>query len=55
MPPVDSQATMCKDFVLRRLFATSCFSVESVRTVGSKASVRPVGFQMSLCLQLVLR
>ena len=55
MPPVDSQATMCKQFVLRRIFATSWFSVESVLTVGSQASVRPGGFQLSLCVQLVLR
>ena len=34
MPPVDSQV-----IVLRRVFATSWFSVESVRTFGSQVRV----------------
>ena len=46
MPPFDSQATMCEQFVLRQVFATSWFSDESVRTVGSQASV---------CDQLIFR
>ena len=41
---VDSQVTMCKQFVLRRVFAISSISDECLR---------PVGSQLSLCDQLV--
>ena len=39
MPPVGSQEIMCKRLVLVRVFATSWFSVESVRTIGSQVRV----------------
>ena len=55
MPPFDSQAIMCEQFVLRQVFATSWFSDESVRTVGSQSSVRPVGSHPSVSDQLVPR
>ena len=34
-----SQASVCDQFVLRRVFATSWFSVESVLTIGSQVRV----------------
>ena len=40
MPQVDSQENMLEQFVLGRVFATSLFSVESVRTICTQARVR---------------
>ena len=63
MRPVGSQATMCEEFVLRQVCATSWFSSNCKQPVGSHASVwdqlifsrvmGPVGSQAKMFEQLV--